>query len=129
MLFDFGGYQIAALEAAEESVVIDVPFARLSRLCQQEMDLRILLRQCHAFDIKSFLDVCYPGRSRFRLVPRGDDAAEDSDTAGGPDRAFLIPPEEDSRAYSGAGRGRRRRNGRRARRTDMSNGSATADDD
>ncbi len=72
-LFDFGGYQVASLEAAEESVAIDLPLARMNRLCRQEMELRLLLRQCHAFDLKSFLDVCYPARSRFRLVHRTDE--------------------------------------------------------
>lgn len=136
-LLDFGGYQVAALEAAEESVVVDIPFARLRRLCRQEMELRLLLRQCHAFDVKSFLDVCYPGRSRFRVVRRQDmtdDAAEAvgraeaAPVAREEDRAFMIPLGAGHGAHSAARAGRRRRGGRRARLGAGKNGRETDGD-
>lgn len=67
-LFDLGGHHIAAFEAAVDSTVIDLPVGHLRKLCRHEKELRLLLRQSHAFDLKSFLDVCYPVRSRIRLA-------------------------------------------------------------
>lgn len=136
-LLDFGGYQVASLEAAEESVVVDIPFGRLRRLCRQEMELRLLLRQCHAFDVKSFLDVCYPGRSRFRLVRRREAAGHGVEAAGWAetavaapeaDREFIIPLGQGSAPHSAARAARGRRNGRRARPAGAKNGGATDGD-
>ena len=136
-LLDFGGYQVAALEAAEESVVVDIPFSRLRRLCRQEMELRLLLRQCHAFDVKSFLDVCYPGRSRFRLVRRPEVAGEESEAtrweeaasvALEGEREFIIAPGAGAGPHSAARAGRRRRIGRRARLAAAKNGRDTDGD-
>lgn len=89
-LFDFGGYQVASLEAAEESVAIDLPLARMNRLCRQ-VELRLLLRQCHAFDLKSFLDVCYPARSRFRLVHRTEEVEKPRAGVNAPRRSPYHP--------------------------------------
>ena len=107
-LFDFGGYQVAALEAAEDSFVIDVPFGRLTRLCEQEMDLRMLLRQCHAFDLKSFLDACFPARSRFRL------AHQAAESLRRPEDGFLLPLDAKSATQTGRGK-RHASNARRSR--------------
>lgn len=122
-LFDFGGYQVASLEAAEESMVIDLPFPRLDRLCRQEMDLRLLLRQCHAFDVKSFLDVCYPARSRVRLAHNAG-AAEDPCASSDRREArtqFMIPLTPGSGSHFA---GKARRKPRHVRR---SRGSAAGD--
>lgn len=126
-LFDLGGYQVAELAAAEASEVIDIPFARLDRLCRQEMDLRLLLGQCHAFDLKSFLDVCYPARSRFRLVrtivPEADDVGLSRDREASAGRRiapeFMIPLTEGSGShFAGNNKARKRNHVRRwARRT------------
>ena len=133
-LFDFGGHQIASLEAAEETVVIDLPFARLDRLCRQEMDLRLLLRQCHAFDLKSFLDVCYPARSRFRLA-HSTQALEERGIGNGSTHGTWNPPRADSRfmipftpdpASHYAGKSRPRK--RHARRSPVSSARDRGDD-
>lgn len=138
LLLDFGGYQVAALEAGEESVVIDIPFGRLRRLCRQEMELRLLLRQCHAFDVKSILDVCYPGRGRFRVVPRRERAGDGAEATGWPkagpvghvmDGEFPIATGSESGPSSVAHAGRRRRNGRRARLAGLRNGGETDGED
>ena len=120
-LFDFGGYQVAALEAAEDSVVIDVPFGRLTRLCEQEMDVRMLLRQCHAFDLKSFLDVCFPARSRFRLAHKLEESLRR------PETCFMLPL--DAKSGTPAGRGKRRAsNVRRSRLAAARNGRNPAEE-
>lgn len=122
--FDLGSYQIASIEAAEDSVVIDLPFSRLDRLCRQEMELRLLLRQCHAFDLKSFLDVCYPARSRFRLAHKMEAMEEPSEATRNPstasghcnsDRRFMIPLTPGASSHF-TGKGRRKaRSVRRSR--------------
>ena len=80
-VFDFGGQHVALCEAGEDSVVIDLPYGRLKRLSRQGMELRLLLRQCHAFDLKSFLDICYPAGSRLHLAraPGRERLAESGD--------------------------------------------------
>lgn len=77
-VFDFGGHHVAVCEAGEDSTVIDLPYGRLKRLSRQGMELRLLMRQCHAFDLKSFLDICYPAGGRFSLIraPGRDRQAE-----------------------------------------------------
>lgn len=123
-LVDFGNYQVATLEAAETSEVIDIPFTRLKRLCRQEMDVRLLLRQCQAFDLRSFLDTCYPARSRFRLVREAEAVGERSAAAPDPgarsERAkgaqFLIPLGPQSLSQYAGNRSRIRNGGKRLRR-------------
>lgn len=134
-LFDFGGYRVAAIAAAEDSEMIDIPFSRLRRLCRQEMDLRLLLRQCHAFDLKSFLDLCYPARNRVRLAAaatNGEPPRPEADTgrASGigheAGERFLFPLAADGR--SAASRRRHRQVLRRTRgRHASANGSPDAE--
>ena len=122
-LFDFGGHHVAACEAAVDTVVIDLPYRRLRRLSQQGMELRLLLGQCHAFDLKSFLDVCYPPGGRFKVVHTsgtGEASAvqiadpEGGKGAGQPCSRYMLPLGERSGSES-VGAKRRRPNGRRAR--------------
>lgn len=67
-IFDFGGHQIADVEAAADSRVVDLPMARIRALCPDETDVRLLLQQVRPLDLKVFLDACYPAQGRFRLI-------------------------------------------------------------
>ena len=117
-MFDLDGCYLAVCTAAEDSAVINLPYHRLRKLSQQGMELRLLLRQCNAFDLKSFLDLCYPAAGRFRLVhpPGRERAAESGDTERGPQNA---PPLRHSPHSCAAPGGPPRRRRRRARSHDQ----------
>ena len=57
--FDFGGFHVGSCEAREASNVIGLPLERLRELSLAETELRLLMRQSHAFELKTFLDACH----------------------------------------------------------------------
>lgn len=69
--FDFGGFHVGTCEAREDSKVIGLPIERLRQLSQSETEVRLLLRQSHAFELKTFLDACHPAEP----MPAGARAA------------------------------------------------------
>lgn len=72
-IIDVGWHRIAQIEAAADSCVVDLPFARLRTLCPDEADFRLLLQQVRALDLKAFLGACYPAEGRLRLIRNGDE--------------------------------------------------------
>jgi CRP-like cAMP-binding protein len=59
-VYDFCRFNVARCEAVEASEAIDIPLDRLNRLAREGIELRLLLYWCRSFDLRAFIDACYP---------------------------------------------------------------------
>jgi hypothetical protein len=66
---DFERRHLVACIAETDCDIIELPYRRLEKLSRQGIEWRLLLRHCHAFELKTFLDACYPTQIQLRPIP------------------------------------------------------------